>query len=493
MKVKPFKKYNLSIKFYIFSTMIALTILMIGILWAFQGIFLNTVFKLTKERDLERASGIIVDNFNSNDVSSLMSQVSIEYNLCAMVINMNNGEITQDEHFHVDCILHKISGYDSLLTSWYDEAKNNEGKYSVIIPRDRFRDFNYNEANYEGNVPDHEESKNCIISVSIIKSSDGMEYMLVLNSSVEPMKATVRAIRIILAFVSLIFLIVSILISYLLSRKLSKPIEKITNSAKDLKSGDYKVRFEEAGLYEVTELAKTLNTTAVELDNADKLQKELIANISHDLRTPLTMISGYSEFMRDFPSEITPENMQVIIDETARLNSLVNDLLDVSKMQSGTQTVDMKKISITKVISDTVKRYETLTSHNDYKITFVHEEDGVNVMADETRLLQVIYNLVNNAINYTGDDKTVTIRQDVLDDVVRISVIDTGDGISEENLPLVWDRYYKIDKVHKRAILGTGLGLSIVKNILMLHQSRFGVSSEVGKGSTFWFEFKTVK
>ena len=111
-------------------------------------------------------------------------------------------------------------------------------------------------------------------------------------------------------------------------------------------------------------------------------------------------------------------------------------------------------------------------------------------MADETRLLQVIYNLVNNAINYTGEDKTVTIRQDVLDGVVRISVIDTGEGISEENLPLVWDRYYKIDKVHKRAILGTGLGLSIVKNILVLHQSRFGVSSEVGKGACFWFEFK---
>ena len=114
-------------------------------------------------------------------------------------------------------------------------------------------------------------------------------------------------------------------------------------------------------------------------------------------------------------------------------------------------------------------------------------------MADETRLLQVVYNLVNNAINYTGEDKTVTIRQDVLDDIVRVSIIDTGEGISEDKLPLVWDRYYKIDKVHKRAILGTGLGLSIVKNILMLHNSRFGVSSEVGKGSIFWFELKVVK
>ena len=256
--------------------------------------------------------------------------------------------------------------------------------------------------------------------------------------------------------------------------------------------GDYNVRFEEKGPIEVVELAKTLNITNAALDKADKLQKELIANISHDLRTPLTMISGYSEFMRDFPSEITPENMQVIIDETARLNSLVNDLLDVAKFQSGKQTVNMKRFCLTKTITDTVKRYDTLTSHNNYKITFVHDGE-VFVNADETRLLQVVYNLVNNAINYTGDDKSVTIRQDVLDDVVRISVIDTGEGISEENLPLVWDRYYKIDKVHKRAILGTGLGLSIVKNILLLHNSRFGVSSEVGKGSTFWFELKIIE
>ena len=133
-----------------------------------------------------------------------------------------------------------------------------------------------------------------------------------------------------------------------------------------------------------------------------------------------------------------------------------------------------------------------MLEHKGYKILFEHDCE-VFVIADETRLLQVVYNLINNAINYTGEDKTVTVKQEVVGDVVRVSVIDTGEGISEENLPLIWDRYYKVDKVHKRAILGTGLGLSIVKNILLLHNSRFGVASEVGKGSIFWFEFKIEK
>jgi signal transduction histidine kinase len=114
-------------------------------------------------------------------------------------------------------------------------------------------------------------------------------------------------------------------------------------------------------------------------------------------------------------------------------------------------------------------------------------------MADEIRLLQVIYNLINNAINYTGVDRTVTVKQTVENGIVRISVCDTGDGIKEEDLPLIWDRYYKVDKIHRRAVVGTGLGLSIVKNILLAHGSRFGVSSELKRGSIFWFEFKIVE
>ena len=463
---------------------------MLVILWSLQAVFSDFVFKIAKENDVDRASNLVTDNFETGDLESLISQVAVEYELCIKVINFSEGIDKHDKHFLNDCVLHKISSYDSLINTWYDNAMLNDGEYTTVIPRDLFREFNYNE-NYDENVPEHDESENCVISTRVI-NHNGTEYLVIVNASVEPMGSTMRALKIMLLFVSIVFFIISIVISYFLSRRLSRPIEKITSSAKELQAGDYNVRFEEQGPIEVVELAKTLNLTNTALHKADSLQKELIANISHDLRTPLTMISGYSEFMRDFPSEITPENMQVIIDETARLNSLVNDLLDVSKLQSGKQTVNMKRFSLTKTITDTVKRYDTLTSHNNYKITFVHEGE-VFVNADETRLLQVVYNLVNNAINYTGEDKRVTIRQDVLDDIVRISVIDTGEGISEENLPLVWDRYYKIDKVHKRAILGTGLGLSIVKNILLLHNSRFGVSSEIGKGSTFWFELKIIE
>ena len=184
-------------------------------------------------------------------------------------------------------------------------------------------------------------------------------------------------------------------------------------------------------------------------------------------------------------------NGTLLNDLSASLDS-VNDMLDMSRFISGKQSLNISAFSLTDAVRETVDRYVKLREREGYVIDFEYDTE-VAVKADRTRILQVIYNLVNNAINYTGDDKTVTIKQEINGNVVRISVIDTGEGISEENLPLIWDRYYKVDKVHKRAILGTGLGLSIVKNILLLHNSRFGVSSEIGKGSIFWFEFKTEK
>ncbi len=217
------------------------------------------------------------------------------------------------------------------------------------------------------------------------------------------------------------------------------------------------------------------------------LRRELIANISHDLRTPLTMITGYGEVMRDLPGENTPENVQTIIEESRRLTALVNDMLDLSKLQSGMQTLHKAPFSLTRSICGILRRYAKLTEQDGYHIDFLYDEDAT-VDADEMKLSQVVYNLINNAVAYTGEDKKVTVRQVLSPASVRIEVEDTGEGIAPEDLPYIWDRYYRVDKIHKRAQIGTGLGLSIVKTILDLHRARYGVTSEKGRGSTFWFE-----
>ena len=221
----------------------------------------------------------------------------------------------------------------------------------------------------------------------------------------------------------------------------------------------------------------------------EELRANLLRTISHDLRTPLTMITAYSEIMRDLPGENTAENVQVIVDETTRLTALVNDMLDLSKIQAGSDSIHAEEFNLTESINTILMRYAKLIENDGYRIDFFYEDD-VFIEADEMKMSQVIYNLINNAINYTGEDKRVTIRQTVQDGQVTISITDTGKGIAEKELSYIWERYYKVDKTHKRSAVGTGLGLSIVKGILEMHHADYGVKSKPGKGSTFYFTMK---
>ena len=203
------------------------------------------------------------------------------------------------------------------------------------------------------------------------------------------------------------------------------------------------------------------------------------------------MITGYGEVMRDLPGENTPENVQIIIDEAKRLTSLVNNILDISKLESGNQELNMTCYNLTEDIASTLGRYAKLREQEGYQIQFQCDQQAW-VRADEMRMGQVLYNLVNNAITYTGEDRKVLVRQIVKDGWVCVQVMDTGEGIPPDQLPLIWDRYYKGKGNHRRAVVGTGLGLSIVKGILELHHARYGVESTVGKGSIFWFQLPVV-
>ncbi|PRR75881.1 HAMP domain-containing sensor histidine kinase [Clostridium thermopalmarium] len=268
-----------------------------------------------------------------------------------------------------------------------------------------------------------------------------------------------------------------------------KPIVRLNDGAKKLSKGNYNADFNGKGYLEVKELSDTLNSTAIELSKVDELRRELIANISHDLRTPLALIYSYAEMMQDFPDEITTTQIHTIMSETKRLSSLVNDILDVSKLETGTMELHMHKYNLTESIYETVARLSELLRNDGYSIEFQHSED-VYVIADEAKITQALYNLLTNAVNYSTDDKHIVVKQNRVQNSVRIEVHDHGDGISPENIPYIWDRYYKVDKKHKRAITGTGLGLSIVKKIFELHGAEYGVESEIGKGSIFWFQLE---
>lgn len=328
-----------------------------------------------------------------------------------------------------------------------------------------------------------------IIKIKMVTASLGEKYAVMIDSVITPIDATVHTLRVQLIYISAIMVVLSLIIAFIISKRVSKSIIRINATAKDLAKGNFDVEFDGKDYKEIAELSETLNYTAKELSKSDLLQKELLANVSHDLRTPLTMITAYSEVMRDLPGENTPENVQVIIDEANRLTCLVNDLLDISKIQAGVARLETKEYDITESIKAIIERHSKLLEPYGYKIDFEYHEN-ILVEADEFKIYQVIYNLIANAVNYAGEDRYIKVTQIKRENSVRIEVKDNGQGIAKDKLDSVWERYYKIDKDHKRAILGSGLGLSIVKNILVMHEAKYGVISEEGKGSTFWFELK---
>ena len=472
--------------------------LMLLVLWVFQVMLLNVFYRNTKMNEMEKIAETIELDLRDGEVSleQTVYDHAAQYLVCIRVFRVdpsNRAIEIADADVSENCFLHHISR--ATLTELYEKAVDRGGHYQTMIPFTK--DGSPKDNNPGPEAHQHNErvvtDRLSMIRVDLCYSEDGqIPYVIMLNSELTPLSATVATLKMQFTWIALVLIVLALLMAMVFARSIVSPIVRMNQAAKQLAKGNYDVHFEGEGYRETRELAETLNYASGALSQNDRLQKELIANISHDLRTPLTMIKGYGEIMRDIPGENTPENMQMIIDETERLSELVNALLDISRLQAGTEELKREPFDLTEQVQRTVERYDKLRASDGYTVQFEYD-CHVSVNADKTLFLQVLYNLINNGINYAGEDKTVIVRQECREDKVRVSVIDHGVGIEADQIPLIWDRYYKVDRVHKRAVVGTGLGLSIVKTVLERHGALYGVESKVGRGSTFWFEIPIEK
>ncbi len=497
---------RISISRKIFAYLTLFTAFILLTVWILQIGFLNYFYSQSKQREMDAADRIVTEALKKSpsELERAVDECAKDYLLCIRVFRVDGPAAQQLVSAEVsgDCLIHRIS--DTYLTYLYNAAVAGDGTYTKRTTLDalfhthpdaltEWRDSPISDKEH---VRDHlhlsdAERAGNLIHARVVTGDMGEQYILLLDAELEPLSATVATLKTQFWLIAFILLWSALLFAWLISRNISKPIKKMNVAAKRLAQGKYDADFSAEGYSEVVELSHSLTYASEQLARTDTLQKELIANISHDLRTPLTMIIGYSEVMRDLPGENTPENVQVIIDETERLAQLVNDLLDLSKIRAGSRAPKPEVFNLTDLVEATMLRYEKLTQKDGYRVEY-ESDASVEVSADRTMLLQVIYNLINNAINYTGDDRLVRVTQKLTADGtrVRLSVTDSGVGIAPDQIPLIWDRYYKIDKVHRRAMIGTGLGLSIVKQILEAHHTTYGVESKLGEGSTFWFEMQ---
>jgi len=320
-------------------------------------------------------------------------------------------------------------------------------------------------------------------------------YILYIVSPLYPIQSTVSIMRHQLLYITVIASFIALALALYFANRIARPIKDITRSAAEMGRGRYGVQFKGGTYTEINDLADTLTHASRELEKTDMYQKDLIANVSHDLRTPLTMIKSYAEMVRDLSGD-NPEkreaHLSVIIEEADRLNALVTDMLNMSQLQNRTISLDRKDFDLRETTETLLTSYDLLCEQEGYRITF-NGTDWLPVNGDEDKIKQVLSNLINNAVKYCGEDKEIIVNLRRAGRKARCEIIDHGSGIAPDELSRVWERYYKSSAHHVRQVEGSGLGLSIVKEILNLHKADYGVNSKLGKGSMFWFEIELMK
>ena len=446
-----------SLKVQIWKYLSIFSIFILSFLWLFQVLFLNKFYEFSKIKQLDNTINLIKESYNNNSLYSNVDNYAEDNGICIQIFT-DKKIIYDSQIFNKGCMPKNVDYRDVFIKSSLDKET-----YKLINPR-----FN-----------------NEVLLKAIKLNSNTYAF---LSSSLQPLDGAVEIIKKELVIVSIMVLLFSFLIGYFISKKLSKPIEKINKTAKIMAQGDYENAyfFIDENILELNELVATLNQTNDELTKIDELQKEILANVSHDLKTPLTMIKAYAEMVRDltYKDDIKREdNLNVIIEETDRLNLLVNDIIELTKINNDLQNLNITEFDLVELINSIINRFSIMDANFVFK-----NKLAIIVKADKIRVEQVIYNLIINAINYTGKDKKVIINLKENDKYVHVEIKDTGKGIDEEDLKLIWKRYYKVDKKYRREKKGSGIGLSIVENILKKHKFNYGVNSIKNKGTTFYFD-----
>ena len=411
--------------------------------------------------------------------------------------DMKNVKKLVDENAHLrkmGILIHfpsEVTG--SLPLTYYSDTSGSSVSIDKRVSTEMIEEL---KASQSGMIffPAKDENMRAILLATYVGTPDKIKGYIFIYNYLEPTETTTKILTKIFVTSSFTILLLSFAISFFVSIRISKPIIAISKSTNKLITGEFNMQPENSDYSEIRLLKENLNMASYEISRTETLRKDLLANVSHDLRTPLTMIKAYAEMIRDLSGnnpEKREKHLQVIIDETDRLTLLVSDILNLSKLQSGVLELDRQNINFSTHLSEIVSRFSML---DETKI-ILEAENNIYINADSKQLGQAVYNLIINAINYSGVD-TVTVRLfRKKGGLVHFEVADKGVGIAADKLPYIWDRYYKVNRSenYKRAVKGTGLGLSIVKGVFECHGFNYGVESKEGKGTTFWFECSAVK
>lgn len=470
-----------SLKWEIGKYLIIFCILTASIVFLFQIVLLQPMYEANKIKSIETVGSFVEKFIEDERLDEFVDYMQSQSDTCIMVYQSSSSGGMQGSIGNRGCMISSIT--NSERAKFVTKAIGSKNHSYLARVTNNSSDF--------GVDGDQGDNFDTIVYTKIVNAADYSSIIMV-SGNITPLNATTETLASQMRYIALFMIVAVAILTLLMYRHIAKPIIGITTNAKQLPQGKYTIDPKTNRYKEAADLNNTLVQAANDIQKADKAKRDLISNVSHDLRTPLTMIGGYGEMMIDLPEEKTDENIQVIVDETKRLSALVNDLLDMSRLQDGRIVLHKEVFDISALLKTQLQKYDVYRMQEGYTIES-ELLDTIYVNADKIRIEQVINNFLNNAVNYGGEAKHIIVREIKKENTVRIEVQDFGEGIDPEDLDNIWDRYYKVDKEHVRVANGSGIGLNIVKQLLELHGVPYGVKSSKGKGSTFYFEMPIEK
>jgi len=331
---------------------------------------------------------------------------------------------------------------------------------------------------------------------------------------VESIRESVDIANRFMAYVGAVSILISAVIIWLITRKITKPINELAKISERMIHLDFDAKYTRKGKNEIAmlggninSLSETLEKTISELktanvelmkdienkDKIDEMRKEFLSNVSHELKTPIALIQGYAEGLKEGINDDSDSKdfyCEVIMDEASKMNIMVKKLLTLNQLEFGNDMIAMERFDVADVVRGCVNSASILTKQNGITINFT-QVNPIFVWADEFKIEEVITNYLTNAMNHADFDKVIDVKLEQHDNLVRVSVFNTGIPIPEDSIPHIWEKFYKVDKARTRAYGGSGVGLSIVKAIMDSLNQKFGVLN-YNNGVEFWFELEVV-
>ncbi|MDI6600182.1 MAG: HAMP domain-containing sensor histidine kinase [Thermoanaerobacteraceae bacterium] len=339
---------------------------------------------------------------------------------------------------------------------------------------------------YSGDTPKvfrytHPHFETEYLAMSLPFDYNGIQANVILSIPATQISQNVELFKREFTYISLTSIIIAALVSLILSNGITRPIIKLKRAAREIAGGNVGIEIKPETADEIGDLASTMNEMSMKLSEIETLRQNLIANISHDLKTPLGVIKGYAEMIRDtdIDREKSYKYLAIISKEADRMSSMINDILALSQIQAGVTKPHMAVFNMKELISDVLDTFEGEIYERNLEVKF--SIDDLNVYTDRELIRRVLVNIIGNAISSMEGSGLLSITSEIQDKEALFKISDTGMGIKEKDLEHIFDRYYKASDG------GTGLGLAIVKEILTLHRSKYDINSTEGKGTTFTF------